>query len=163
MILSNIGLYDGIVARYVSASDVPMLSVEYRYAPEYPGLTPVEDSYVALRWLSDHAAELGVDPGRIAVMGDSAGGGIAAGLALLARDRGGPSLAQQILIYPMLDDRTAVPDPELVPFAAGRRGQSHRLECTSRSGSGWPRRLPLCCPDPGDRRHRPASRLYRSR
>ena len=117
MILSNIGLYDGIVARYVSASGVPMLSVEYRYAPEYPGLTPVEDSYVALRWLSDHAAELGVDPGRIAVMGDSAGGGIAAGLALLARDRGGPSIAQQTLIYPMLDDRTTIPDPELVPFA----------------------------------------------
>jgi len=117
MILSNIGLYDGIVARYVSASGVPMLSVEYRYAPEYPGLTPVEDSYVALRWLFDHAAELGVDPDRIAVMGDSAGGGIAAGLALLARDRGGPSIAQQILIYPMLDDRTTLPDPELVPFA----------------------------------------------
>ena len=117
MILSNIGLYDGIVARYVSASGVPMLSVEYRYAPEFPGLTPVEDSYVALRWLSDHASELGVDPGRIAVMGDSAGGGIAAGLALLARDRGGPSIAQQTLIYPMLDDRTTIPDPELVPFA----------------------------------------------
>jgi acetyl esterase/lipase len=117
MMLSNVGLYDGVVARYVSASGVPMLSVEYRYAPEYPGLTPVEDSYVALRWLSDHGAELGVEPGRIAVMGDSAGGGIAAGLALLARDRGGPAVAQQILIYPMIDDRTTVPDPELVPFA----------------------------------------------
>jgi acetyl esterase/lipase len=117
MMLSNIGLYDGTVARYVSASGVPFLSVEYRYAPEYPGLTPVEDSYVALCWLSDHAADLGVDPGRVAVMGDSAGGGIAAGLALLARDRSGPAIAQQILIYPMLDDRTTVPDPELVPFA----------------------------------------------
>jgi acetyl esterase/lipase len=117
MMLSNIGLYDGIVARYVSTSGVPMLSVEYRYAPEYPGLTPVEDSYAALRWLSEHSAELGIEPGRIAVMGDSAGGGIAAGLALLARDRGGPSIAQQILIYPMLDDRTTVPDPELAPFA----------------------------------------------
>jgi acetyl esterase/lipase len=117
MILSNIGLYDGTVARYVSTSGVPMLSVEYRYAPENPGLTPVEDSYVALRWLADHSAELGVEPGRIAVMGDSAGGGIAAGLALLARDRGGPSIAQQILVYPMLDDRTTIPDPELLPFA----------------------------------------------
>jgi acetyl esterase/lipase len=117
MILSNISLYDGTVARYVSASGVPMLSVEYRYAPEHPGLTPVEDSYVALQWLADHSAECGVDPGRIAVMGDSAGGGIAAGLALLARDRSGPSIAQQILVYPMLDDRTTVPDPELVPFA----------------------------------------------
>jgi len=118
MILSNVGLYDGAVARYVSASGVPMLSVEYRYAPEFPGLIPVEDSYVALRWLSDHCAELGVEPGRIAVMGDSAGGGIAAGLALLARDRGGPAVAQQILVYPMLDDRNTTPDPLLVPFAA---------------------------------------------
>lgn len=117
MILSNIGLYDGSVARYVSASGVPMLAVEYRYAPEHPGLTPVEDSYVALRWLAEHSAELGVDAGRIAVMGDSAGGGIAAGLALLARDRSGPAIAQQILIYPMLDDRTTTPDPQLVPFA----------------------------------------------
>ena len=117
MILSNVGLYDGIVARYVSACGVPMLSVEYRYAPEHPGLTPVHDSFVALRWLADHGDELGVDPARIAVMGDSAGGGTAAGLALLARDRGGPSIAQQILIYPMLDDRTTVPDPALVPFA----------------------------------------------
>jgi acetyl esterase/lipase len=94
-----------------------MLAVEYRYAPEHPGLTPVEDSYVALRWLAEHSAELGVDAGRIAVMGDSAGGGIAAGLALLARDRSGPAIAQQILIYPMLDDRTTTPDPQLVPFA----------------------------------------------
>jgi len=117
MILSNVGLYDGTVARYVSASGVPMLSVEYRYAPEFPGLTPVEDSYAGLCWLADHSTELGVDPRRIAVMGDSAGGGIAAGLAFLARDRGGPEIAQQILVYPMLDDRTTVPDPELVPFA----------------------------------------------
>jgi dienelactone hydrolase len=94
-----------------------MLSVEYRYAPEHPGLTPVHDSYVALRWLADHSDELGVDPAGIAVMGDSAGGGIAAGLAVLARDRGGPPIAQRILFYPMLDDRTTVPDPALVPFA----------------------------------------------
>jgi acetyl esterase/lipase len=117
MILSNVGLYNGAVARYVSASGVPMLSVEYRYAPEYPGLMPVEDSYVALRWLAEHGSQRGVDPRRIAVMGDSAGGGIAASLAMLARDRGGPAIAQQILIYPMLDDRTTVPDPALVPFA----------------------------------------------
>jgi acetyl esterase/lipase len=117
MILGNIGLYDGTVARYVSESAVPMLAVEYRYAPEYPGLIPVEDSYLALRWLAENAAELGADAGRIAVMGDSSGGGIAAGLALLARDRGGPAIARQILIYPMLDDRNTTPDPELVPFA----------------------------------------------
>ena len=117
MILGSLGLYDPRVAGYVSASGVPMLQVEYRLAPEHPHPTPVEDCYAALRWLGEHAAELGVDPARIAVMGDSAGGGLAAGVALMARDRGGPALAGQLLIYPMLDDRTTTPDPDVAPFA----------------------------------------------
>ena len=116
MILSNVSIYDRPVARYVSATGVPFLSVEYRYAPEYPHPTPVEDCYTGLCWLVEHAAELGVDPQRIAVMGDSGGGGVAAGLAILTRDRPGPKLANQILIYPMLDDRNIAPDPNLVPF-----------------------------------------------
>lgn len=117
MILGSVALYDAPIARYVSASGVPMLAVDYRLAPEHPDPTPVEDVYAGLRWLHDHAAELGVDPARIAVMGDSAGGGLAAGVTLLARDRGGPAVARQILVFPMLDDRTTRPDPELVPFA----------------------------------------------
>jgi acetyl esterase/lipase len=116
MILGNVDLYDNVVAAYVSATGVPMLSVDYRLAPEYPHPAPVEDCFAGLEWLIDHAAELGVDPGRIAVMGDSAGGGLAAGVALLARDRGRP-LARQVLVYPMLDDRNLTPDPALVPFA----------------------------------------------
>jgi acetyl esterase/lipase len=94
-----------------------MLAVDYRLAPEHPYPVPVEDCYAGLRWLADHAGELGVDPARIAVKGDSAGGGLAAAVALLARDRGGPDLAAQILIYPMLDDRNTTPNPELAPFA----------------------------------------------
>ncbi|WP_284744740.1 alpha/beta hydrolase [Amycolatopsis sp. RTGN1] len=117
MILGSVALYDAPIARYVSASGVPMVAVDYRLAPEHPDPTPVEDVYAGLRWLHDHAAELGVDPARIAVMGDSAGGGLAAGVTLLARDRGGPAVARQILVFPMLDDRTTTPDPELVPFA----------------------------------------------
>src|SRR3954468_3082628 len=117
MILGSVALYDAPIARYVSASGVPMLAVDYRLAPEHPDPTPVEDVYTGLKWLHDHAAELGVDPARIAVMGDSAGGGLAAGVTLLARDRGGPAVARQILVFPMLDDRTTTPDPELVPFA----------------------------------------------
>jgi acetyl esterase/lipase len=117
MILGDVGLYDAIVKRYVSQSGVPLLAVEYRLAPEHPHPTPVEDCYAGLRWLADHAPELGVDPARIAVMGDSAGGGLAAATALVARDRGGPALAKQILIYPMLDDRNTTPIPELLPFA----------------------------------------------
>jgi acetyl esterase/lipase len=116
-IFGHIDLFDGPVSRYVSASGVPMLSVEYRRAPEHPFPTPLEDAYAALRWLHDHAAELGVDPDRIGVMGDSAGGGMAAALAILARERGGPKIARQILLMPMLDDRTREPDPEIAPYA----------------------------------------------
>jgi acetyl esterase/lipase len=115
-IFGHIDLFDGPVSRYVSASGVPMLSVEYRRAPEHPFPTPLEDAYAALRWLHEHAAELGVDPERIGVMGDSAGGGMAAALAILTRERGGPEIAQQILIMPMLDDRTTGPDPHIEPY-----------------------------------------------
>ncbi|KAA0104237.1 alpha/beta hydrolase [Mycolicibacterium sp. P1-5] len=105
--------YDAAVRAYVATSGVPMLLVDYRVAPEHPDPTPVEDCYSALLWLAENAARLGVDPARIAVAGDSAGGGLAAGVSLLARDRGGPALAAQLLIYPMLDDRTITPDPQL--------------------------------------------------
>jgi acetyl esterase/lipase len=115
--LEHLGrVYDLVVRDYVTTSDVPMLMVDYRIAPEHPHPTPVEDCYAALRWLADNAATLGVDPARIAVMGDSAGGGLAAGVCLLAHDRGGPPIAQQLLIYPMLDDRAHTPDPQLMPF-----------------------------------------------
>ncbi len=116
MILGSLDHYHPHVARYVAASGVPMLSVDYRLAPEHPHPTPVEDCYSALAWLSREAANLGVDPERIAVMGDSAGGGLAAGTAILARERGGPAIARQILVFPMLDDRTVGPDPALEPF-----------------------------------------------
>jgi acetyl esterase/lipase len=116
MILGSLDLYEPTVCEYVHATGVPMLAVEYRLAPEHPHPIPVEDCFAALRWLFDHARELNVDPARIAVMGDSAGGGLSAAVALLARDRG-LSLAKQILIYPMLDDRNMEPDPALAAFA----------------------------------------------
>nr|WP_090342033.1 alpha/beta hydrolase [Mycolicibacterium malmesburyense]CRL72285.1 lipase [Mycolicibacterium malmesburyense] len=115
--LEHVGrLYDLAVRDYVAASGVPMLVVDYRVAPEHPHPTPVEDCHAALCWLAANASTLGVEPDRIAVMGDSAGGGLAAAVCLLARDRGGPSVAQQILIYPMLDDRAATPDSALLPY-----------------------------------------------
>ncbi|MGW6521366.1 alpha/beta hydrolase [Streptomyces sp. NPDC054962] len=115
-IFGHIDLFDGPVSRYVSASGVPMLSVEYRRAPEHPFPTPLEDAYAALCWLHEHADELGVERGRIAVMGDSAGGGLAAALSILTRERGGPAIARQILLMPMLDDRTTTPDPHIEPY-----------------------------------------------
>ena len=87
-----------------------VVSVDYRLAPETPHPGPVEDCYAALVWLHDNAEDLGVDPARIGVKGESAGGGLAAALCLLARDRGGPGLAFAHLIYPMLDDRTVTTD-----------------------------------------------------
>ena len=85
-----------------------IVSVDYRLAPETVAPGAVEDCYTALQWLHDSAEQLGVDPARIAIRGESAGGGLAAALALLARDRGGPAIAHQNLIYPMLDDRTCI-------------------------------------------------------
>jgi acetyl esterase/lipase len=117
MILGNLGLFDATLARYASASGVPILGVDYRLAPEHPYPAAAEDAYAGLGWLADHAPEMGVDPARIAVMGDSGGGGLAAAVTLMARDRGGPDIARQILIFPMLDDRNTAPDPELAPFA----------------------------------------------
>lgn len=80
-------------------------SVEYRRAPEHPHPAPVEDCYAGLRWVADHATELGLDAGRIVVVGDSAGAGLAAGVALAARDRGGPPIHGVVMHGPMLDDR----------------------------------------------------------
>ena len=90
---------------WVERFDAVCVSVEYRLAPEFPDPYLVEDCYAGLRWTAEHAAELGIDPGRLIIAGGSAGGGLAAGTALLARDRHGPPLAGQVLIYPMLDDR----------------------------------------------------------
>lgn len=113
MIMNNLSHFDRIIARHVSGSGVPFLAVEYRKAPEHPAPRPAEDCYEGLLWMAEHAGELGVDLARIAVMGDSAGGGLAAAVAIMARDRGGPAIARQILLYPMLDDRNTVPRPEL--------------------------------------------------
>jgi acetyl esterase/lipase len=88
---------------------VVVVSVDYRLAPETPFPGPLEDVYAGLVWMAAHAGELGIDPGRIAIHGTSAGGGLCAALALLARDRGGPHIAFQFLSVPELDDRLTSP------------------------------------------------------
>lgn len=119
-VLGSPGMMDAANHGLALALGCRILSVDYRLAPETPFPGPLEDCYAALVWLHRQAATLGVDADRIGVKGESAGGGLAAGLALLARDRGGPGLAFQHLIYPMIDDRTgstADPHPFTGEFA----------------------------------------------
>lgn len=94
----------------VEALGCVIVSVDYRLAPETPFPGPIEDCYAGLAWTCANAERLGIDPARIGLMGESAGGGLAAALALLARDRGEYRVAFQHLLYPMIDDRTCVSD-----------------------------------------------------
>ena len=111
MVLGTLDLYDELMSWYVDRTSVPFLSVGYRRAPdEGTGTTLSQDVFAGLTWLLAAASELGVDPARVAVMGDSGGGAPAAGAAILARDRG-IALARQILVYPMLDDRNQTLTP----------------------------------------------------
>ena len=100
--------FDGLLRNWAASFDCVLTSVNYRLAPETPFPGAIEDCYAALAWVFANAADLGVDARRIGVKGESSGGGLAAALALLARDRGEHRLAFQSLTYPMLDDRTCV-------------------------------------------------------
>jgi acetyl esterase/lipase len=108
-VLGEVGIDDTACLELVRALGVVVVSVDYRLAPEHPFPAGLEDCYAALEWLADNAAALGVDPTRIAVRGLSAGAGLAAGLALLTRDRGGPPLRFQFLSIPEIDDRLDTP------------------------------------------------------
>ncbi len=112
MIAGSVDGVDRDIARYVAASGVPILSVDYRLAPEVHGTVPAEDVHAGLSWLIEQAHRFGIDTQRIALIGESAGGGLVAAVAALARDHG-QTVARQLLIYPMLDDRNLAPDPQL--------------------------------------------------
>jgi acetyl esterase len=102
-VVCSIDSHDDICRRLARASGWAVLSIDYRRAPEatFPG--PLEDCYAATCWAAENAGRLGLDASRLAVAGDSSGGNLAAGVALLARDRGGPALLHQMLVYPPLD------------------------------------------------------------
>lgn len=114
-VLGSVERDDLLAAHLAKVAQCVVASVEYRLAPEHPFPAPVEDCYAALKWLATHTGELGVEPSRIAIGGASAGGGLAAGLALLTRDRAEVELAFQLLIYPMIDDRNVAPASDTLP------------------------------------------------
>jgi acetyl esterase len=101
--LGDLETHESMARYYCAYGRVIVISVDYRHAPEHKFPAGVEDCFAALCWASDHAGELGGDAARIAIVGDSAGGNLAAAVGLLARDRGGPKIADQILIYPAVD------------------------------------------------------------
>ena len=105
MIMGTVDAYDSVCSKYASFADIAILSVDYRLAPEYPFPAAIEDVSAGVRWARENYGELAIDPERIGIAGDSAGGGIAAGVLLKARDEG-CGLSSAMLIYPMLDDRT---------------------------------------------------------
>ncbi|WP_326731634.1 alpha/beta hydrolase [Streptomyces phaeochromogenes] len=122
-----------------------VVSVEYRLAPEHPDPAPIEDCYAGLVWTAEHAIELGIDPERLLIAGTSAGGGLAAGTALMARDRGGPALFGQLLMQPMLDDRMRTHSSLMLDGEATWDSTSNR--------TGWTALL-------GDRRGGPDVSVY---
>ena len=105
MVMGNVEMNDLYCATIAERLNVLVASVEYRLAPEHPFPAPLEDCYAGLAWLWRSREEFGLHPERIAIGGASAGGGLAAGVALAARDRGEIALCYQLLVYPMLDDR----------------------------------------------------------
>lgn len=109
MVRGSVAGGEAMACRIAVETPAVVASVDYRLAPEHPYPAAIDDCYAALEWLASRADDLRIDAGRLAVNGGSAGGGLAAGTALLARDRGGPSLALQVLVYPMLDDRNDTP------------------------------------------------------
>jgi acetyl esterase/lipase len=139
-ILGNIEQEDILAKRITLAGNCVTVTVDYRLAPENPFPAPLEDCYAALRWLAANTEKLNVDGKRIAIGGASAGGGLAAGLALLTRDRGEVPVIFQYLIYPMLDDRTTQPASDTCPDALFWTRESNRI--------GW--RSYLGCEPGGD-------------
>ena len=115
-----------------------VVSVDYRLAPEHPFPAPLEDCYAGLCWLAKNTTELGVRPDRVALWGDSAGGGLAAGLALLARDRGGPAVCFQHLCSPALDDRLQTPSARLFTDMPVWNRRNARLSWEAYLGYGVP-------------------------
>ncbi|WP_375541023.1 alpha/beta hydrolase [Paenibacillus tyrfis] len=103
---------------FVKAANCIVISPDYRLAPEHPFPAAIEDCYAALEWITNRAEEMNIDLSRIAIGGASAGGGLTAALALMARDKGGPAICFQMPLYPMIDDRNVTPSSHEITHQA---------------------------------------------
>ncbi|MBA3942476.1 MAG: arylesterase [Sphingopyxis sp.] len=131
MVMGSVRLMQAGPAMLAATAGVPVVSVEYRLAPEHPFPAPQQDCHSALAWLAGQAETIGFDARRIVVAGESAGGGLAAALAIMARDLGGPAIAGQLLTYPMLDHRTG---GEACPYANPTTGEFIWTRAANRFG-----------------------------
>lgn len=119
LVIGNPRMNDPHMAAFARELGIVVVSVDYRLAPTHPYPAAIDDCWAALKWTHANAAELGIDPGRVAVGGASGGGGLAAALAQMAHDRAEMAVACQLLVYPMLDDRSCfatVEHPELMTW-----------------------------------------------
>lgn len=105
-VVGSLDTHDAPCRKLASETGYPVASVDYRLAPEHPFPAGLKDCYSALEWASDAGEALGIDPGKIVVVGDSAGANLAAAVSLLSRDRDGPEIAAQVLVYPATGDAT---------------------------------------------------------
>jgi len=149
-VLGSIEQSDAITRALCAGAECVVLSVDYRLAPEHPFPAGLDDCLAALHWAVDHASELGIDPSRVAVGGDSAGGNLAAASCLVARDRGGLDIGFQLLAYPVTDFDTTTPsmldnaEGYLLTTSAMAWFYDHYTDPTQRDD---PRAAPLRAPD----------------
>lgn len=117
-VMGHPGYDDNLCQAFAEAAGCLVFSPDYRLAPEHPFPAGLEDCYATLVWMQESAETFGIDATRLAVAGASAGGGLTAALALLARDRGGPDICFQMPLYPMIDDRNVLPSSHEITHPA---------------------------------------------
>jgi acetyl esterase/lipase len=145
-VFGDLQLCDWLCSNVALRVGAVVVSVDYRLAPRHRFPAAVEDSYAALVWAAEHAAGLGAG-GPVGVMGESAGGNLSAVLCLLARDRGGPALSHQVLLYPATDMTAEHPATARTPFLSGPEMEAYRRHYLADADPGDPMASPLLASD----------------